>query len=83
MATASIERRLKRLLAKRDVEVAVLHKQRKRINRRYYTRRHLKWREPQGTLWEIIRGPKPLPDYMRPPFEVACERQKIRWVRKS
>jgi hypothetical protein len=82
VATASIERRLKRLLAARDIELAERARERKRISRRYYKRRRLKWREQQPTLWEIIRGPKPLPDHMRPPFEVMCERDKIRWVRK-
>jgi hypothetical protein len=71
MATASIERRVKRLLAARDKELVKIRAERKRINHYDHQRRRLKWHQKQGTLWEIIRGPQPLPDYMRPPSEVA------------
>jgi hypothetical protein len=79
MTTPSIERRLKRLLAARDKDLVEIRAERKRINHYDHQRRRLKWREKQGTLWEIIRGPKPPPDYMRPPTEVMYEKAKIRF----
>jgi hypothetical protein len=65
MATASIERRLKRLLAKRDAELPEINERRRRSSMRYYQRRHLKWSEKQPTLWEIIAGPRKPPSIMR------------------
>jgi hypothetical protein len=81
MTTPSIERRLKRLVAARDKELVEINKQRRRINRKDHQRRRLKWREPQLTLWEIIRGPRPPPDHMRSPFEIMCD--KIGWRHKG
>jgi hypothetical protein len=64
MATASIERRLKRLLAQRDAELAERARERKRIGGPRYQKRKLIWHEKQGTLWEIIRGPWRMPQYL-------------------
>jgi hypothetical protein len=61
MATASIERRVKRLLAARAKE----YEERASKQTRHFKRRRLKWHQPQNqTLWEIIRGPRQTPQYL-------------------
>jgi hypothetical protein len=69
MATASIERRLKRLLAARDAEYA--ERARKQRPDRHYRRRRLKWTEKQAAFRDAVRARR-MPASMRrqDPIEV-------------
>jgi hypothetical protein len=69
MATASIERRLKRLLAARDAEY--VERASKQRPDRHYRRRRLKWTEKQVAFRDAVRARR-MPSYIRrqDPIEV-------------
>jgi hypothetical protein len=85
MATSTIEKRLAELLAARAKEHEERAKERKRIGRPRFQRRHLKWQEEQPPFWKIVRGEKwrrPTPAYLlrRHPYDVlTCPPKPIKF----
>jgi hypothetical protein len=56
MTTPTIQKNLDALLAARAEEHVTVNAQRKRISKRSYRRRALKWNEEQPVFWKMMRG---------------------------